>query len=761
MKKYLLLAFCALLIAGIQAQTTVFVSSSAPGGSGDGSSWETAKRSIDSALTAVGNNGTIFIMAGSYSISRELVIPLGVTVMGGYKKSSEGTDTSQRRLPGVNSHWSDTTWCTVINGAGDHRIATVSGLLDGCVVRNGYNNTIGGGLLIDGGTVQYCIIKECDAINDDDYNAEGGGAYIRNNGILQNSVVTECRADNGVGVTGEDGALINNTITRNAPIGCGSVVDYDGNYYSTVLIGEKCWMRENLRTKHFANGVEIARGLSASNAAPYYYHNNWTEDYIAEMGLLYNITAVMHGEESSNAIPSGVQGICPNGWHVPSYNEWRELFTYVNEIQRYRCNNNNNQIGKALASKTRWEVASGGCSMYYNSNKNNLTRFTATPTGQFQENGNYSSGGYEALYWTSTFYNNDNSYYSNIYQDRWGDGYTTQGYVNKQRGMAVRCIRDVIPQAVDLQTIPTVTTADVTDVATTTATGGGNVVNDGGADVTARGVCWSTSNTPTLTDSHTSDGIGTGEFTSSMTGLIPGITYYVRAYATNSWGTGYGEAKSFTMQVQPCPGTPTVQDVDNITYNTVKIGQQCWMKENLRVRHYADGTELTALVPNNTPATESTYGLLYNWNTVMHGTASSGSNPSYVQGICPNGWHVPSQAEWEQLRDYLRGQTVYRCSGNTDYIAKTLVSKTGWANYNSGCCVGWEMNTNNTTGFSAMPAGWVETNGTTYRDFGYGTKFWSATNSFRTQLWYSDASFNFTTENTGNYYSVRCVKNEY
>ena len=95
-------------------------------------------------------------------------------------------------------------------------------------------------------------------------------------------------------------------------------------------------------------------------------------------------------------------------------------------------------------------------------------------------------------------------------------------------------------------TLPTVITSSVTDVASTTATCGGFVMNDGNAAVTARGVCWSTSNNPTINDSHTADGTGTGFFTSSITGLTPNTTYYARAYATNSLGTAYGNEVSFT-----------------------------------------------------------------------------------------------------------------------------------------------------------------------------------------------------------------------
>ena len=94
--------------------------------------------------------------------------------------------------------------------------------------------------------------------------------------------------------------------------------------------------------------------------------------------------------------------------------------------------------------------------------------------------------------------------------------------------------------------VPTVTTTAISEIDKTTATGGGEVTADGGATVTARGICWSTTQNPTISDSYTTDGTGTGSFTSSMTGLAANTTYYVRAYATNSAGTAYGDEVSFT-----------------------------------------------------------------------------------------------------------------------------------------------------------------------------------------------------------------------
>ncbi len=113
---------------------------------------------------------------------------------------------------------------------------------------------------------------------------------------------------------------------------------------------------------------------------------------------------------------------------------------------------------------------------------------------------------------------------------------------------------------------PTVTTTTASAIAITTATTGGNVSSDGGSAVTARGVCWNTATAPTTSNSKTSDGAGTGAFTSSITGLITATKYYVRAYATNAIGTTYGSEVSFTTTsaVSNTPGTLTVSTLTSV-----------------------------------------------------------------------------------------------------------------------------------------------------------------------------------------------------
>ena len=226
----------------------------------------------------------------------------------------------------------------------------------------------------------------------------------------------------------------------------------------------------------------------------------------------------------------------------------------------------------------------------------------------------------------------------------------------------------------------------------------------------------------------------------------------------------------------PCPGASTVTDIDGNSYRTVQLGQQCWMRDNLRVTHYADSTAISMgtadisysqpyyynYVSHSLPLEKR--GYLYNWPAVMHGAASSETNPSCVQGICPTGWHVPSYAEWTQLTDYVSSRSVFSCDGNSNHIAKALASAEGWeSDYDyHQCTVGNNQGANNATGFCAFPAGQCIGNTTFFND-GSVTLFWSSTatnggNKWRWSLGYNSANVYKLSDPPYIGYSVRCLR---
>ena len=548
-----------------------------------------------------------------------------------------------------------------------------------------------------------------------------------------------------------------------------TVIDYDGNVYNTVQIGNQCWIKENLRTTHYSDGTIILlypESSTGSSSIAYRYYPNNDSSNVSTYGYLYNWKAVMRNSASSYTNPSFVQGVCPTGWHVPSISEWESLKSYVSMQSVYVCGNNNNgynyyKIGKALAATVGWNTSTVMCTPGNNPSDNNATGLSAMPAGLGSNN-----FGQEASFWSTSENNNNEARCFNVTE------YALDSYVSKNSGLSVRCVRDS-----STVTRPSVTTNNVSNITSSTATCGGNVTDDGGVTVTTRGVCWSTSQNPTISDIRTIDSSGTGNFSSNLTGLASNATYYVRAYASNSVGTAYGNEVSFTttpdntfQDGQPCPGIAVVTDVDGNAYNTVQLGQQCWMKENLRTTKYADGTSISTssnisfdipywYYPNNNSLNKLTYGLMYNWKALMRNSTSSNSVPSGVQGICPTGWHVPSNAEWTQLTDHVKNQSQYVCGSNNNSIAKALADTIGWNNSAQTCTPGYNPSDNNATGFSARPAGQEPT-----FVLGYKASFWSATSDGETSGWCRDIRANDSSISVSGYlknrgHSVRCVKN--
>jgi uncharacterized protein (TIGR02145 family) len=338
--------------------------------------------------------------------------------------------------------------------------------------------------------------------------------------------------------------------------------------------------------------------------------------------------------------------------------------------------------------------------------------------------------------------------------------YYLRAYATNSAGTSYGSIMSFTTQA----RFPVLSTREVTDITENSATSGGNITDDGGVLITAHGVCWSTNENPTIDDNKTEDGTGAGSFTSSVTGLEPNTTYYLRAYATNSAGTSYGSIMSFTTQ-EGSSGSTFTDPRDGKVYQTVVIGNQEWMAENLAylpsVNMVADGSENAAgsyyyyvygydgtnVADAKATDNYATYGVLYNWTAAMDGEASSTTNPSGIQGVCPAGWHLPSEAEWDELTNYLGGTGV----------AGGKLKETGTTHWNTP-----NTGATNETGFTALPGGNRSSNGS-FGSIGYAGHWWSATEYSAASAWYrlmygnnGSVSRNIYGKEVG--FSVRCVR---
>ena len=214
--------------------------------------------------------------------------------------------------------------------------------------------------------------------------------------------------------------------------------DIDGNSYDAVRIGNQIWMASNLRTTRYADGNAIPEGQAESDTDPYRYTPDGDESNVAEYGYLYNWAAAMHGEASSTANPSGVQGVCPDGWHVPSDAEWSQLSVYLGSHGRYVCSGYGENIAKSLATDHGWEVSTDDeCAVGYDQSSNNTSGFSAFPAGCVV--GSYCAYGYCAYFWSTTAYNDHTAYTRTLGHDH-ADVY--RSYKVKHGFFSVRCLRD-------------------------------------------------------------------------------------------------------------------------------------------------------------------------------------------------------------------------------------------------------------------------------------------------------------------------------
>ncbi len=530
----------------------------------------------------------------------------------------------------------------------------------------------------------------------------------------------------------------NNTYMTDSPVQSKTVgvefyecIDADNNDYAVVKIGDQIWMAENLKTTKFTNGDSIPYAkfgfpFSSSRKGEYCWSNNDMKNKNI-YGALYGIPTFWFGE------------ICPEGWYCPNNTDWATLRDYLG---------GSGEAGGKMKSVTGWKSP--------NTNASNSSGFSALPTGTMSLNfdGNSEGFGEICVFGSVSRY----AIVGGPEHMSWGLIYLSGGFIGGGNNssieyfLSVRCLRKNA----------SITTVVPDSITTTSAILGGSITNEGWGEILERGICLDTSKTPSIENHRIVLGEGIGAFKKKVTGLIPGTAYHVRAYATNSVGTSYGEEYIFSTLYG------SVTDVDGNVYPTVKLGNQIWMAEDLKTTKYRDGNPLPFVQDNNSwdDLTEGAYkeytyttsnplpfsevftnrGIFYNWYAVETGK------------LCPYGWHVPAQDEWFGL--YVN-PAKYAYDGNFYNITKALAAKTGWSQlnpyYNQGD-PGDDLSKNNSTGFSAMP-----THSTS--NMSEDCYWWTATEENETNansfyLWgFGNSNLGNISSFKNNGFTIRCVKN--
>jgi len=511
--------------------------------------------------------------------------------------------------------------------------------------------------------------------------------------------------------------------------GTSQVADTAGNIYNTIKIGNQCWMAENLNSGTRIDGIN---DQSDNSAVEKYCYNN-IEANCDLYGGLYQ------WDEMMQYMSKGSQGICPDGWHIPADAEWCTLEKEVDLT--INC------------SSTGWRGTDAGTKL----KQGGSSGFTGLLAGHRNTGGSFDNFGTNAYYWTSTVgssgawnrYLNDINTTSARYDD------------SKAYGMSVRCLKNIIK-------VPTVATETASNITATGADVAGEIVDHGWSAITQYGHCWSISPEPTIDDDLFNSGSTntTCFYTSNLYDLDSYSTYYVRAYAINKEGISYSEEIVFstlTGNGAPCPGMETIT-YEGQVYNTVQIGDQCWLRENLNIGTMIDGLSdqtnnnfIEKYCYSNSTGNCDTYGGLYQWDEMMQYVTVEGA-----QGICPADWHIPTNVEWCLLEQYLDEATIIcdppgSYSGGIDAGGHLKMSGTSyWIFPNTGAT--------NSSGFSAMPGGYRTDYYNPFTSLGNQAFFWTsfeytAGYAKARRLMYGYARVLWKDASIGIGYSVRCIKN--
>ena len=499
----------------------------------------------------------------------------------------------------------------------------------------------------------------------------------------------------------------------------------DNQVYRTVKIGNQTWMAENL---NYADSVK-----SPSLKGRQWCYNN-KADNCAKYGRLYTWSAAMDSVKSGcgyngcslyESLPT--QGICPDGWHVPSNSEWDTLFNAVG---------GSGVAGRALMSAEGWN------SSYSLEDKYG---FSVLPAGQSYQGESFDNLNYNAYFWTASESDVAAYYAKNVYFES-SYKYASQSSDHVYYGKSLRCVKDYENKP------------------TCNADNEGVVARIGDSPYTCHSMLWRPSTDLELD----TEGLTCANDGSIVSGVLNSDNKYICTAGRFRFATeleialGQGCPSGDGVETATIPSTDfycesgyvKMKDArDNQFYKVTKVGSLTWMAENL---NYADSVTTPSLMErqwcyDSKSENCAKYGRLYTWAAAMD-SANTGCGYQAnctlyesvpARGICPVGWHVPSNAEWDDL---------YNSVGGSSGAATKLKSVEGWGNGYNG---------SDRYGFTALPGGYND-RGTPFAEAGRYAYFWAKSADYSDAYYaYFDGSDSYAYRSSSyKYYgrSLRCVK---
>jgi uncharacterized protein (TIGR02145 family) len=526
----------------------------------------------------------------------------------------------------------------------------------------------------------------------------------------------------------EESSTYNFQFATNIPCPGTPIVEYEGKVYNTIQVFSQCWLKENLNV-----GWQIPGSgqMSDNGFIEKYCYADDTNNCIAYGGL-YQWDEMM--QYISQPV---VQGICPPGWHLPTDEDWKVLEGAVDS--QYGIGNpewddagwRGYDAGKNLKTTSGWIPGNG----------TDLFGFSGLPGGHRHISGYFYYVGYLGYWWSST---GDNNKWSRQLSSIGGNKKVYRQCVSRGQGFSARCLRDEVnmPQiGLTFTAVNNTNYAHLDSIKVMNRTRGGETMLHG-------------SDTTLLLPIEL-------PFTPGDELLCIGYTDTLQSGMLDTPEEGITYTFQFATNI-PCPGTPTVE-YEGQVYNTIQIFSQCWLKENLNVgtmilspQSQSDNDTIEKYCYNNEPDSCTKYGGLYQWAEMMQYTTQQGA-----QGICPPGWHLPTDEEWKVLEGAVDSQYgIGDPMWNSNYyhgfdVGKNLKTTSGWSGNDNGTDL---------YGFSGLPGG------SRYLSFyGVGDEgfWWTSTKScdfgawFRILYHFGSGVYRFyygEEIGLGDSFSVRCLR---